>query len=90
LFEEDLFEGLFVLGFVEVDDGGYGAVDGVVNDFYDLGGASGFEGFFGAREVGRGDLEAVEEQAGALGVEVVGGEAAEDFGDGELDGGAIF
>jgi hypothetical protein len=79
-----------VVGFVEVDDGGYGSVDGVEDNLGDLGGAFGFGGFFGAREVGAGDLEAVEEQSGAFGVEVVGGEATEDFGDGELDGGAVF
>jgi hypothetical protein len=37
-----------------------------------------------------GDLEAVEEVSGALGVEVVGGDALEDLGEGELDGGAVF
>jgi hypothetical protein len=36
-----------------------------------------------------GDLEAVEEQAGAAWVEVVGGDALEDFADGELDAGAL-
>ena len=89
-FEEDLFEGFFVAGFVEVDDGGYGSVDGVVDDLFDFSGAFGFGSFFRAREVGTGDLQTVEEQSGAFGVEVVGGEAAEDFGDGELDGGAVF
>jgi hypothetical protein len=37
-----------------------------------------------------GDLEAVEEQAGAAGVDVVGGDALEDFADGLLDGGTVF
>jgi hypothetical protein len=41
------------------------------------------------REVETGDLEAVEEQTGAAGVEVVGGDALEDFADGELDSGAL-
>jgi hypothetical protein len=45
-------------------------------------------GWFG--EVEAGDLEAVEEQAGAARVDVVGGDALEDFSDGGLDGGAIF
>jgi len=36
-----------------------------------------------------GDLQAVEQEAGAFGVDVVGGEAAQDLGDGELDGGAV-
>ena len=48
----------------------------------------GFAGFSG--EGGDGDLEAVEEEAGAFWVEVVGGDAAEDLGQGELDGGAVF
>ncbi len=38
----------------------------------------------------RGDLEAEEEVAGAFGVDVVGGDALEDLGEGELDGGAVF
>ena len=42
------------------------------------------------REVDGGDLEAVEQEAGAAGVDLVGGDAAEDLADGELDGGAVF
>jgi hypothetical protein len=42
------------------------------------------------REVGAGDLEAVEEEPGAAGVEVVGGDALEYEADGELDGGAVL
>jgi hypothetical protein len=41
-------------------------------------------------EVEAGDLEAVEEEAGAAGVDVVRGDALEDFTDGGLDGGAVF
>ena len=41
-------------------------------------------------EVGGGDLEPVEEQAGAARVDVIEGDAAEDLADGELDGGAVF
>jgi hypothetical protein len=44
----------------------------------------------GFGEVEAGDLEAVEEEAGAAGVDVVGGDAAEDFADGLLNGGAVF
>jgi hypothetical protein len=49
-------------------------------------------GVFGvlAGEVGAGDLEAVEEQAGAAGVDGVGGDGLEDLADGLLDGGAVF
>jgi len=41
-------------------------------------------------EVEAGDLEAVEEEAGAARVDVVGGDALEDLADGVLDGGAVF
>ena len=44
----------------------------------------------GFGQVEAGDLEAVEEQAGAAGVDVVGGDALEDLADGGLDGGAVF
>ena len=44
----------------------------------------------GAREVDGGDLEAVEEEPRAAGVELVGGEAIEDLADGDLDGAAIL
>jgi len=73
--------------------GGEQAVDGVVDDFgYGLfgflagGGLDG--GWFG--EVQGGDLQAVEEQAGAARVEGVFGYAGEDFADGVLDGAAVF
>ena len=48
----------------------------------------GLFGVFG--EGGVGDLQAVEEQAGAAGIDVVGGDALEDFADGLEDGGAVF
>jgi hypothetical protein len=54
--------------------------DGVLDDV--VGGGFG--------EVETGDLEAVEEQAGAAGVDVVGRDALEDFADGVLDGAAVF
>jgi hypothetical protein len=49
-------------------------------------------GFCGVHfgQVEAGDLEAVEEEAGAAGVDVVGGDALQDFTDGGLDGGAVF
>jgi hypothetical protein len=47
-------------------------------------------GGLGFGEVEAGDLKAVEEQAGAARVDVVGGDAAEDFADRGLDGGAVF
>lgn len=49
-------------------------------------------GVFGvlAGQVGAGDLETVEEQACAPGIDLVVGDAAEDLADGELDGGAVF
>jgi hypothetical protein len=45
---------------------------------------------FGFGEVEAGDLEAVEEQACAAGIDLVGGDALEDLADGELDGGLVF
>jgi hypothetical protein len=41
-------------------------------------------------KVEAGDLKAVEEEAGAAGVDVVGGDAAEDFADRGLDGRTVF
>ena len=93
VFEELAYyaEAFFRLG--ELCCGGEEALFGVGGDFFDgLGGIFSFvAGGFGlAGEVGAGDLEAVEEEAGAAGVDLVAGDAAEDFADGELDGGAVF
>ena len=41
-------------------------------------------------EVEAGDLEAIEEEAGAAWIDVVGGDALKDFADGGLDGGTVF
>jgi hypothetical protein len=41
-------------------------------------------------EVEAGDLEAIEEEAGAAGVDVVGGDTLEDLSDGVLDGGSVL
>jgi hypothetical protein len=43
----------------------------------------------GFGEVDAGDLEAVEEETGTAGVDIVGGDEMEDFGDGVLDAGAL-
>ena len=51
---------------------------------------AGFGGVLGFGEVEAGDLEAVEEEAGAAGIDFVGGDALEDFADGGLDGGTVF
>jgi len=45
---------------------------------------------FGFGEVEAGDLEAVEEEPRAAGIDLVGGDALEDLADGELDGGLVF
>jgi hypothetical protein len=66
---------------------GKGAQFGIGGDvFY------GFRGGFalGFGEVEAGDLETVEEEAGAAGIDFVGGDALEDFSDGGLDGGTVF
>jgi hypothetical protein len=62
----------------------------VLGDFFHevVGGGVLAGGGFG--QVEGGDLEAVEEESGAAGVEVVGGDAAEDFADGGLDGAAVL
>ena len=61
---------------------------GVVGDLGDdLGGLFARVGF---GQVEAGDLEAVEEQAGAARVDVIGGDAAQNFADGLLDGGAVL
>ena len=67
--------------------GGWGedAEGGVFGELFD--GVE--EGGGVAREIEAGDLETVEKQAGAAGVEVVGGDAFEDEGEGELDAGAV-
>jgi hypothetical protein len=83
--------------------GGEDAEGGVEDDLFDgVGRVAGvgvsFRGVFAGRgggefcfgEVGAGDLESVEEEPGAARVDVVGGDAAEDFADGGLDGGAVF
>ena len=64
----------------------------MVGDLFDDFDGFGFGVAMGRRfgEVEAGDLEAVEEQAGAAGVDVVGGDALEDFAYGLLDGGTVF
>ena len=86
----------FLEDFGARSDGAEFGVDG--DFFYDL--VCGFVGFviavavacggllFG--EVEAGDLEAVEEETGAAGVDVVGGDALEDLADGVLNGRTVF
>ncbi len=90
-FFEELGGGAGLFGVADFGRGGEGAVDGVEGDFGD--------GVFGGGvlvvlldllEVEAGDLEAVEEQAGAARVEAVGGDALQDLADGVLDGAAVF
>jgi len=92
-FDEEVSDALFLRFCDDFGGGGEQAVDGVVDDFgYGFfrllvgGGLDG--GWFG--EVQGGDLQAVEEQAGAARVEGVFGYAGEDFADGVLDGAAVF
>lgn len=59
------------------------------DDFFDCLGC-GFCGGWLFGEVEAGDLEAVEEEAGAAGVDVVGGDALQDLADGVLDRGTVF
>jgi hypothetical protein len=72
-------------GWCECPEGGIGG------DFFDrLCRAGGLFRRLAALEVERGDLESVEEESGALGVDFVGGDALEDDSDGLLDRGAVF
>ena len=78
------------LGLVGAELGGWGeeAVLGIEGDLGDdFGGLLARVGFW---QVEAGDLEAVEEKAGAARVDVVGSDAAEDFADGLLDGAAVL
>jgi hypothetical protein len=95
VFHEDLGEGAAAAGLVEVVGGDVGAgcegaEDGVEDDVFDVGGGLGLLGGGEFGEGEGGDLEAVEEQAGAARVEGVGGDAGEDFAEGEADGGVVF
>jgi hypothetical protein len=91
-FDEELEEAGLFFGGGEFGAWSDGAVGGIVDDFIDC--LRGFGGFAGggrrgAGQVGTGDLEAVEQEAGAARVDVVGGDAAEDLCDGGLDVGAV-
>jgi hypothetical protein len=59
---------------------------GILGEFFDRCGV----GCDVLAEVEAGNLEAVEEQASTARVDGVGGDALQDFADGELDGGAVF
>lgn len=64
------------------------AKGGVVDDFVDR--LRGFGLGIGFGQVDAGGLEAVEEDAGAAGVQGAGGEVLNDEADGELDGGTVL
>ena len=90
-FNEAVGEAFLLDGFGDFGAGCYGAECGIVSELVDEVAGVGF-GFAGgaAGQVVAGDLEAVEEQAGAAGVDGFVGDAVEDFADRELDGGAVF
>ena len=76
-------------GLGDIGARGEDAQFGVGGDLFNgLGGDCGFALGFG--EIEAGDLEAVEEEACAAGVDFVGGDALQDFADGGLDGGTVF
>ncbi|HWY03355.1 MAG TPA: hypothetical protein VNX60_06785 [Candidatus Acidoferrum sp.] len=87
-FDEDGGEAFALCWSGDFCGGCEGAEFGVGGDFFDRGGIAG--GFGLAGDVEAGDLESVEEQSGALGVDFVAGDATEDFADGGLDGAAVF
>ena len=75
---------------VELGDRGQGAEGGVEDDFFDGLGGFGLDGCGASGgQVGGGDLEAVEEEPGAARVDLVGGDAAKDVGNSELETGAV-
>ena len=85
-------DGAFALfGFADFGAGREDAESGVDGDLFD---GSGFGGGLGVGlsfgEVEAGDLEAVEQEAGAAGIDVVGGDALQDLADGGLDRGSVF
>ncbi len=90
VFDEQVCERLFFRWVDDFRDGGEGAENGVGDDVFDELAGVGQVGGLLAGEVERGDLESVEEQAGAAVVDLAGGDAAEDLGDGKLDGGAVL
>jgi hypothetical protein len=76
--------------FAEAFDGGCGSKGAEGGVFGDLGDHDGLGSLgIGFWKDESGGLEAVEEQAGAARVEVVGGDALEDLREGELDAGAV-
>jgi hypothetical protein len=89
LVHEDFFEvAAFVAALGEVLGEGDEAEFGVLDDLFD--GLRWIGRGLAGREIDAGDLEAVEQEAGAAGVEFVGGEAEQDIADGGLDGGAVL
>jgi hypothetical protein len=68
--EEELFSGAYLAASAYFHAWGEDAEFGVLDDVFDDAGGLGFGVRFG--EVGAGDLEAVEDKAGASGVDVVG------------------
>jgi hypothetical protein len=89
LLHEDFLEiTAFVVALGEVLGESDEAEVGVLDDFFD--GFGGIGGGLARREVDAGDLEAIEQEAGAAAVELIGGEAEQDLADGGLDGGTVF
>ena len=88
LFDEGFGEAFLFGGLIDFGLRCEGAEFRVGGDFFDGRGVAG--GFGGSRDVEAGDLESVEEESGAFGIDFVAGDAAEDFADGRLDGAAVF
>jgi len=88
LFHEALFHGFGAGRGADFELGCDWAVDGVDDDFGN--GFNGLRVFGGLGEVAGGDLEGVEQEAGAARVDGVGGDAADDFADALEDGGAVL
>lgn len=87
IFKEGFERAFWFVG-VELCGWGEDAVLGVMGDFGDEFSCGVCGSGFGQVEAG--DLQAVEKETGAARVDLVGGDAAQDFADGLLDGGAVF
>ncbi len=93
-FKDALNEASGTVVLVEFGNGSESAESWVEDDFFDqmgfllCSGSACLCSFAG--QVHAGGLQAVEEEAGSLGVDLIAGDAAEDFADGGLDGAAVF
>jgi hypothetical protein len=92
VFEQFADDALALGGWSHLGLGGEGTQSGVDDDLLYQGVLLGEFGVAAgeAGQVEAGDLQAVEQQAGSFGIDLVGGDAAQDFADRALDGAAVL